>query len=267
MLYRFIWPLALIAVALLPRAHSAILSSTNCSNPNGPGSCTLAELMNTTPLTPTSIQAGDLIFSDFTPWSNPQQGFLVNATQIVVTGVDPMNLDPGPGLHFDLGGQFGSVSSPAGKNIDVITSFTVGPAGPASNLIKDSSLILVFGASTGGSLAGVEQVLLDTSNCIPMVAGEPCTHSLDYTSGTASVTVSSEFDFDPVTSTRSQLTIRVFSSGGSGDLEEFQIHFSQISPPVGPPPPIGPLIPEPGTLSLMAWGLFAAGIVQRRRDV
>ena len=239
----------LISIGLIPSANAAVMT-TGCA---GATSCTLLELM-----TGGSIQAGDLVFSDFSPWLVSDYG-AVNETNVIVTGLDDGSLDPGPGLLFTLNGEFdvNSIMNPAG--LDLTMTFLVGPPdpplNPPSNLIKDSSISLVATATGGGSLSGVEQELYD------MQGGDLVhTHVVDVGGNGLNITFSST-EFTATDSLFNSLKLRVWpGSNGTANLTSFEIHFSQQEPDTPPA-----TVPEPGSLSLMAAGLIAALAMIRKR--
>ena len=215
----------------------------------GGTSCTLFELMQGG-----SIQAGDLLFSQFSPWNDLAQGAFVDESLIIVTGLDDGSLDPGPGLRFELNGEFDVTSLSVPSNLDLVMTFLVGPPtpplNPPSNLIKDSSISLVAEAVGGGSLSGVEQELFE------MQGGSLVhTHVVDVGGDGLSILFSST-EFPARESLFNSLTLRVWPGGnGVANLTSFDIHFSQQP------------IPEPGAVSLMGAGLLAALALIRKRKV
>ncbi|MEZ5365926.1 MAG: hypothetical protein R2748_27240 [Bryobacterales bacterium] len=127
--------LLLSLTAAMPSAPAAVITN-GCANVNV--SCTFVELLGGA-----TIQTNDLVFGDFSPIHVLGFGYarIPDLRNIVVYGLDDGGLDPGPGLLFDLGGQWNL--GPRGL-IDYETSFTVTSFG---NVIKDSSLDLGAGTS------------------------------------------------------------------------------------------------------------------------
>ena len=224
---------------------SAAVITTGCANTNV--SCTFLELM-----AGGSIQTNELVFSGFTKYTilGFQFAQFPNVANIHVYGLDDGGLDPGPGLLFDLNGQWNVTGQGI---IDFETTFNVSTVG---SLIKDSSVILDPSTSANGpgSKSGVEDYLFE-------FAGGPPIHRLvtDIRPSENFNVTSVQTQFAPRASVHGVLSFRVTaggSTGGSAYLDQFILRFSQVESAAA--------VPEPSTLSLLLAG-SALGIAIARR--
>jgi PEP-CTERM motif len=234
--------IALAAVILIPSGARATVITTGCG---GGSSCTLTQL-----ITGGQIQVDDLIFSGFTNFTqNSATTKFPNSSLIIVTGLDDGGLDPGPGLRFELGGQFNVT---AGQAMDLITTFLVAEASGSPYLIKDSSITLVSNSASGAnSASGVEQTLYEFEG-----GSDIYTHVVDTRPSEAFNVLYSGTTFDPLESIFNSMTLRVYPGAGNATLNVFEIRFSEQA-----------AVPEPGALSMMALGLLSAAVLIRRRRI
>ena len=240
---------SLAAAILLAGAQpaNATVITTGCANVNV--GCSLLEL-----LTGGTIQTNELVFSAFTPINVLGFGYAQypNIANVYVYGLDDGGLDPGPGLLFDLNGQWDVTGQGL---IDFETTFNVATVG---NQIKDSSVILdpSTSASGAGSESGVEDYLFE-------FAGGPAIYRLvaDLRPSEGFNVMSVQTQFAPRDAVHGVLSFRVNGGGtGSAFLDQFILRFSQTDGDTQPPSPV----PEPGTLTLMG-SLIALAITRGRR--
>jgi hypothetical protein len=236
--------LLIAALFLLPAFAPAAVITTGCANTNV--SCTLLELTQGA-----TIQTNSLVFGDFTRYRllGFQGALYPNISNIDVYGLDDGGLDPGPGLLFDLNGQW-DVSGIG--LIDIATTFNVSTA---ANPIKDSSVELGPGAyaSGAGSESGAEDYLFE-------FAGGPPIYRLvaDIRPSDGYDVRYVETDFVPLSSVHGMLSFRV-NGGGSGEayLDQFTLRFSQVE--------AFDVVPEPASLTLFAFGSLALLLLGKRR--
>ncbi|MCB1021302.1 MAG: PEP-CTERM sorting domain-containing protein [Acidobacteria bacterium] len=232
--------------AAAPLGRSSVIT-TGCANVNI--SCTFAEL-----LTGATIQTNDLVFSGFTRIHILGFGYaqIPDLRNIIVYGLDNGGLDPGPGLLFDLGGQWDL--GPRGL-IDYETTFGVTSIG---NVIKDSSVDLGPNTFADGenSAAGAEDYLFE-------YAGGPAVYRLvaDIRPSEAFNEPSVDADIGEYTSLFALLSFRAWagdSDSGSANLDSFTLRFSQLET-------ITSVVPEPSSWALLLAGLGLAGRLRRKR--
>ena len=237
---------SIVLLALSPIPSKAVVITSGCANVNA--SCTLTEL-----ILGGTIQTNSLVFSSFAPIR--VLGFggarFPNINNVVVTGLDDGGLDPGPGLLFDLQGQW-NVFGPG--LIDFETSFTVTSL---ANPIKDSSIDLGPGtfASGSNSASGVEDFLFE------LEGGPPIFRLVaDMRPSDDFYVPSIQTQFAPRPSVFGLLTFRSWAGGtpgGAANLDQFTLRFSQLDAPDA--------IPEPTTWTMLLAGLFLLGRVRRTK--
>ncbi len=250
-IFRHVGPIAVLsAILIFPLQIEAGVITSGCG---GGASCTFLQLLQGG-----TIQAGDLLFSGFTPFQqNGTTNKNPNVALITVTGLDDGGLDPGPGLFFNLNGQF---SVTTGQFIDLFTTFLVGPALIDSNQIKDSSITLTTVSAVGaGTASGVEQTLYESSGGAGIY-----THVVDVRPSENVNILMSSTTFPARDSVFNNMILRVYpgsESTGSASITGFAVRFSQQTGGIQPPSPA----PEPGSLTLMMAGLLAAAAFMRKR--
>ena len=203
-----------------------------------------------------SMQVEDKLFSD---WElilavDSTYGTAIDVNQIEVTGLggDIMN----PGLHYEANGQLAvdvPSEEPLGDELLLWFGFAVTVTDP-NYLVKDVSMDLgeVLMDSTGG-LAWIEEFVFNDD--FDMVADLNVFMDDVDQSGLGNIQLSDGADFGGTTTLWVETLIVVSGFGGDAvSLMSFDQHFSQME-----------AVPAPGTLALMALGLFSVALFSRRR--